>query len=83
MNKETEKCIEELKEVVMDLHRSAGNLDSIIQAIESEKDSSEEYVKIMIASQCNWRHGLRKNELDKKEDIIWEQMIATFKKDES
>lgn len=73
------KEIEELKEVVMALHRSAGNLDEIICVLEDVEEGDEQYYKAYIKSQADYRKELREacfKDLDKKEDDIWNSICG-------
>jgi hypothetical protein len=83
MDTNIKDLIEELKGVVLDLHRSAGNLDQLIQTIEIEEgapSNKEEYLKMYIRSQGLYREDFKKargyNELDEKEKIIWKKLIS-------
>ena len=77
MNKNIKALIEELKGVVMDLHRSAGCLDRIVQDLELETESSEEYLKMYINTQRNYRRDYKKaafGNIELKEYDIWKRI---------
>lgn len=81
MDENTKELIENLKQIVSELHRSAGQLDNIIQQIELEFVSRDdeidaEYVRLYLATQRNYRKDtirVRFKDLEKKELSIWEQ----------
>lgn len=83
MDAKMKDLIEELKGVVLNLHRSAGNLDQLIQAIEIEEgppSNKEDYLKMYIRSQGLYREDFKKaldyNKLDEKEKIIWKKLMS-------
>lgn len=83
MDTKMKEFIGELKGVVLDLHRSAGNLDQLIQTIEFEEgapSNKEDYLKMYIRSQGLYREDFKKalgyNELDEKEKTIWEKLMS-------
>lgn len=63
MDTKMNDLIEELKGVVLDLHRSAGNLDQLIQAIEDRtslnKDDNDDYLKAYVKIQSAYRGGFK------------------------
>lgn len=83
MNKEIKNLIDELKEVVMELHRSAGNLDDCIQTMEqllSEEDlNDKDCARFIIQSgtrsraESNYLH--KYSELTDKENSIWRRLL--------
>ncbi|MDR1066199.1 MAG: hypothetical protein LBL35_02020 [Clostridiales bacterium] len=87
MDNKVKKSIEELKNAVLDLHRSAGQLDSVIQYIENEEEdaSEKEYWKMFIKVQANYRREVktRYGDLDEKENEIWKKLTIEMEKDES
>ena len=86
MKENIKALIEELKGVVMDLHRSAGGLDRIVQDLELETESSEEYLKVYIAAQRNYRRDHKKaafGDVEQKEDDIWNRINEAISEGES
>lgn len=88
MNDDLKKQLNELKGIVLSLHRSAGQLDEIILNIENEIekniDLDEEFLKAFIKAQYNYRkdkqYHSKLNELDVNENIIWVKLIESVKK---
>jgi Mg2+ and Co2+ transporter CorA len=83
MNNNVKFAIGELKEVVMDLHRSAGRLDDIIQGIEREEAENEPFFEMYIKAQAQYRGNIKTvfGDLDAKETLIWEKLINLAKKE--
>lgn len=87
MREQIKKEIEELKKVVLDLHRSAGSLDDYIQMLEEELNCSgdEEYSKIFIRQIQTYRMDVKRNrgfdKLEEKENKIWQQIIDAVKEE--
>ena len=84
MNENTKTFIEELKKVVLDLHRSAGQLDEIIQSIETEmenNDSDKNYMDMYISHMLRYRLDAKDskgyNQLETRELAIWDQLIKS------
>ena len=73
------KRVDKLKEVVMNLHRSAGQLDQMIQSIENELYGREEidkdFLMIFLKSQeqyrNDWKTAKEYHILDEKEELYW------------
>lgn len=88
MDKNIQKRLDKLKEVVMNLHRSAGQLDQMIQSIEVElvgKDEiDKEWLMIFVKSQEDYRENYKTAHeyhiLDEKEEFYWEKLIETIKR---
>ena len=81
MNENIKKSIEELEAMVKALHRSAANLDDIIEKIKVVGlTEGEEYLKEYIRVEKNFRMATKKYagyaELDEMEDDIWERLIT-------
>lgn len=82
MNTNITKSLDELKTIVMALHRSAGMLDDMIQMIELEacKEGDEEYLKMYIKQLFNYRKEGKKrkgySELDEMEADIWARLLT-------
>lgn len=90
MSEETKTLIEELKEVMMDLYRSAGNLDEIIRSVEGTIETysnDESYISCLVKSQARYRmeykHQTEFDKLDEKEKEIWQKLINSVKTEES
>ena len=88
MNDDVKNRLEELKSIVLSLHRSAGQLDEIIMSIENEINNNvyadKEFLRLFIKTQCDYRNDKKRysdlNELDMKERIIWVKLIESAKK---
>ena len=84
MNENFKKSIEELKEVMMDLYRSAGALDVLIRLIE---DTSEEYsddadymnlfMKMQARFRMDHKHDGEYDILEDRERSIWQDLIKS------
>ena len=75
------KLIGELKGVVLNLHRSAGGLDNVIQSIENEIENiSEEYLKFFIKAQANYRRDYTNvlGSIEEREKLIWRKLIEAI-----
>lgn len=89
MKENIKALIEELKGVVMDLHRSAGSLDKIVQDLEREIDdmySQEKYLMMYINAQRHYRKDLKKaafGNIEQKEDDVWNRMEEAISEGES
>lgn len=87
MTENTKKLIEELKEVMMDLYRSAGQLDAAIRSIEDEIKAETDTTRIQyfIAWQAEYRERFcntyNYNKLDKREYDLWQKLIVESKKE--
>ena len=83
MDERTRTLLDELKDVVLELHRSAGQLDSVIQNIESELHSSSDrdYLDALISQMLRYRIDVKNyreyNKLDTRELSIWNQLIES------
>ena len=85
MNEEIKNLINELKEVVMELHRNAGHLDDNITSLEyllSEEDDKDS-VRFLIQSYRRTRamydHSHQYSELIDKENDIWQRLLKATK----
>ena len=88
MTENTKTNIDELKNVVMDLYRSAGNLDKIIQDIErdlSDCEIPDNYHLMVAISMYGYRQEVLKSKGDlmTKEKDIFENLISSLKETES
>ena len=83
------KRIDKLKEVVMDLHRSAGQLDQLIQSIENELVGGDEidkdFLMVFVKSQEQYREQFKTAReyhiLDEKEEFYWEKLLQAIEKE--
>ena len=84
MRENIKEHIEELKEVVLELHRSAANLDEYVQMLEIELGNpvlENKYADMLTKRYQTYRMAHKDDrELDKlneKESDIWMQLIAS------
>ena len=83
------KRLDKLKEVVLNLHRSAGQLDQMIQSIELELVGRDEidanwlmvFVKSQEAYRENFKTAKEYHIFDEKEEFYWEKLIDAIKKE--
>ena len=78
MNERVEILLEELEELVLEIHRSAADLDYIIQSIRSEEDSDEEYFNMYVQAARELRTNNKRERfgnVDKSEELIWEEIL--------
>lgn len=89
MNKtQVAKRIDKLKEVVINLHRSAGQLDQLIQSIENElvgrDEIDKDFLMHFVKSQEQYRESFKTAKeyhiLDEKEEFYWEKLIEAIQK---
>ncbi len=85
-----ESAIKELRSVVMNLYRSAGNLDTILQSIELELDdtkSSSPYTEMFCRSKQMYREDVKNaagfNSLDEAEAEAWSKLLEALHKEET
>lgn len=90
MTDEQRKYVEELKTMVLELHRSAGQLDNLIQTLEMNDTTSNdgsnihenEYMNVLVKTLINSRfEGFGDINLPSKEIASWDGLLSTFKKD--
>lgn len=85
MNDEIKNLINELKEVVMELHRNAGNLDDNITGLEyllseeDDKDSARFLIQSYRRSRAMYDHNHQYSELINKENDIWNRLLEASK----
>ena len=84
MNENLKKSIEELKEVMMDLYRSAHGLDELIRVMEfvSEEYSDDtEFMNRFMKTQAKFRmdhkHNAKLDILEDRERSIWQDLIKS------
>lgn len=84
MNENLKKSIEELKEVMMDLYRSAGTLDETIRIIEGtseyysdDKDHLNRFLKIQERNRMDHKHTAEFDILEDRERSIWQDLIKS------
>ena len=86
---EVTKRVNKLKDVVMNLHRSAGQLDQMIQSIELElfgrEEIDKEYLEAFVKSQMQYRESCKTakefHTLDEREEFYWEKLLQTIEKE--
>ena len=71
---EVTKRVNKLKDVVMNLHRSAGQLDQMIQSIEAELHGRDEVDK-------EWLHIFVKSQTQYREEFYWEKLLQAIEKE--
>ena len=90
MNKtQVTKRINKLKDVVMNLHRSAGQLDQLIQSIENElvgrDEIDKDFLMVFVKSQEQYREQFKTAReyhiLDEKEEFYWEKLLQAIEKE--
>lgn len=89
MNENTKKSIEELREIVMSLYRSAGQLDRALQAIENISQGHSEDSEFFVMAVANeYRH--RKDykavifgDLEKRESEAWAKLRESLREEEA
>lgn len=85
MDQKFNVAIEEMKGVMMNLYRSASELDRYIQNIESEsmKDDDNDYIRMVVMMQQRYRIDSKKSnnrfDLDKQEKEAWDHLIESLK----
>lgn len=85
MNQKFNVAIEEMKGVMMNLYRSASELDRFIRDIESEsmKDDDNDYIQMVVMMQQRYRMDSKKSnnhfDLDKQEKEAWDHLIESLK----
>ena len=84
MNENLKKSIEELKEVMTDLHRSAGNLDASIRIIEciseeysDDVDFMNRFMKMQARCRMDHKHNTELDILEDRESSIWQDLIKS------
>ena len=84
MQENIKEHIEELKEVVLELHRSAANLDEYVQMLEIELGNpvlENKYADMLTKRYQTYRmaykHDREFDKLNEKESDIWMQLIAS------
>lgn len=83
-----EKLIEELKQIMLDMYRNAGELDRFIQNLELETDGRYSletspkdpgYLKMFIQTQYAYRMDKKRicsySSLDTRENSVWQRLI--------
>ena len=82
MSNNIKESIEKLKEIRLQLFRSAANLDDAIRSLELEQDNPQglEYLKMLVAiTQCQREdciHVYGWDELNEKEHEVWLKMFT-------
>lgn len=88
MNEETKKLIEELKGIVLDMYRSAGDLDQWIQQLESvlndedmDADVLNTHVKMLMSYRMQVKYNKGFRAIETKEDSIWTRLTISTSPD--
>ena len=85
MDQKFNVAIDEMKGVMMNLYRSASELDRFIRDIESEsiKDDDNDYIRMFVIEQQRYRIDSKKSnnrfDLDKQEKEAWDRLIESLK----
>lgn len=85
MNQKFNVAIEEMKCVMMNLYRSASELDQFIQNIELEsiKEKDNDYIRMVVMMKQRYRVDSKKSnnrfDLDKQEKEAWDHLIESLK----
>ena len=85
MNQKFNVAIEEMKCVMMNLYRSASELDQFIQNIELEsiKEKDNDSIRMVVMMKQRYRVDSKKSnnrfDLDKQEKEAWDHLIESLK----
>lgn len=85
MDQKFNVAIEEMKCVMMNLYRSASELDQFIQNIELEsiKEKDNDYIRMVVMMKQRYRVDSKKSnnrfDLDKQEKEAWDHLIESLK----
>lgn len=85
MNQKFNVAIEEMKGVMMNLYRSASELDQFIRNIELEsiKEKDNDYIRMVVMMKQRYRVDSKKSnnrfDLDKQEKEAWDHLIESLK----
>lgn len=78
MNDHVEALLDELEELVLDMHRSATDLDYIVMSIRDKQDLDEEnfrwHVQALVELRANTKRD-RFGDVDKAEGLIWNEIL--------
>ena len=88
MNAKSKELIEVLESIVMDLHRSASQLDNTIQSIKDTCDIHDvEFMLMSVKQHYRFRNDYKKyrqyDTIDEREIDIWNQLIESLKEGNS
>lgn len=77
---EIKKLIEELKQIMLDMYRNAGDLDLYIRSLEDDMlDESDEWLKDYIQHHYMLRMDEKRvrnySSLDARENSVWQRLI--------
>lgn len=82
MNEKTKNVIEELKALTLDMYRSAGKLDEMIQTIETEAmEDDEMFVQLVIKNSVSYRNDFKTvvfGDLDAKENRLLKKLVKAI-----
>lgn len=80
-----EGYINDLRNLVLQLHRSAGQLDDILRSIETSNETDPYYAICYIKSLITYREEMKRfagfNNFDEQEEILWQKLISELKKE--
>lgn len=89
-NTELDKRIRAMKEVILNIHRSASELDTIVQRIENvskiANETDEDYRRMGVIIKREFQHRKEMNRifgfdvLEEREDFAWEKLLASVEK---
>lgn len=89
-NTELDKRIRAMKEVILNIHRSAAELDTIVQRIENvskiANETDEDYRRMGVIIKREFQHRQEMNRvfgfdvLEEREDFAWEKLLASVEK---
>ena len=81
MTENIKNALDELKALVMTLHRSAGHLDDLIQQIENDGSitESDDYFRMIVCQIIRYRVGMLQDKnwlnLDEREQSLWNSLL--------
>ena len=90
MNEKLKESLDKLKEVMMDLYRSAGTLDESIRIIEGtseeysdDADFMNRFMKTQARFRMDHKHNAELDILDLRERSAWQDLIKSTELEES
>ena len=87
-NENIKKHIEELEVIVKHLHRSAINLDILIEHLKFELEYSDEWffdgdVETIVENRKTFKNNRGYNDINEMEEDIWARLLTDVKREES
>ena len=80
---EIKGTFEELEAIVTDLHRSAAQLDELIQTFNELNPEDVKYIEFFAAQQARYRADFKRHrsydQLEEREKLIWQKLIENLK----